>query len=44
MSTGCLTLIFYSELVFPSGHMRRSDVSPEAGEYIYLWKRQCATV
>ena len=41
MSAGCLTLIFYSELVFPSGHMRWSDVSPEAGEYIYLWKWQC---
>lgn len=44
MSIGCLTLIFNSELVFSSGHMRRSDVSPEAGEYIHLWKWQCATV
>lgn len=32
MSIGCLTLIFYSELFFPSGHTGWSDVLPEAGQ------------
>lgn len=32
MSIGCLTLIFHSELFFPSGLIRWSDILPKAGQ------------